>query len=430
MTAGQTRSRPSGAAAAAAAGWRATKLAMTRPGPAWWLLLLVLGILARRRLSRRRPPRLAGLLLFGLRVRLQLGQLLLQRLPSGHQRLDPRDPALPSPSPARPPPRREVRSKKPSLQYSASICLPRASAAAISSSTLSRSTGSFDRRLRRRFCSSQLPRLAGSRRPPSLAAGARAGPSAPRCRRPGGRRRSFRRTRRSCRGNRAGPAASAPRSAWPARRRTSDRATRTPPCPGSRAAPATSASMASMSRWLVGSSSTSTLGRSAAQQGEDQPRRFAARQRADALVHVVAREQHPPQGVAHEGGGLAGIGGPQRLQRGVVRDRSASPGGPGGSSRPGPRGPSGSAGVGPQPVDHDLQQGRLAQAVGPDDGHPLASPHHQRHVGQHLLGAVGLADARRSPAPPCRWGGRARSAAPACAGCWGSAPPPRCARSA
>ncbi len=49
--------------------------------------------------------------------------------------------------------------------------------------------------------------------------------------------------------------------------------------------------------------------------------------------------------------------------------------------------------VGLDPVEHDLQQGRLADAVGADHRQPVAAHHAQRDVVQHLVVAVGLGNA-------------------------------------
>ena len=209
--------------------------------------------------------------------------------------------------------------------------------------------GSCARRLRRRFCSSQEPaRRGGGVAPPSLALAfwrCALAPSARRRRRRGGRRRSARGTRRRCRGSRAGPSASARGCAWPARRRTSDRGTRTAPCPCTACSASTSAWMASRSRWLVGSSSTSTFGFSTASSAKIRRAASPPDSVPTFLLDVLAREQHPPQLPAHEGGGSRPGTPPRACRAAWRRGRSAPRGGPAGSSRRAPRGPSAPARV-------------------------------------------------------------------------------------
>ena len=55
------------------------------------------------------------------------------------------------------------------------------------------------------------------------------------------------------------------------------------------------ASRAGMSRWFVGSSSSSRFDGWMPEQGQLEPRPLAARQRADLLERVVAAEQEPGQ---------------------------------------------------------------------------------------------------------------------------------------
>jgi len=56
--------------------------------------------------------------------------------------------------------------------------------------------------------------------------------------------------------------------------------------------------------WLVGSSSTSTLGRSTMMRQKTSRAASAAGERADALLHVLTGEEHAAELTAHVGGAL------------------------------------------------------------------------------------------------------------------------------
>ena len=125
---------------------------------------------------------------------------------------------------------------------------------------------------------------------------------------------------------------------------------------------------------------------------EDQPRGFAAGERAHLLVHVVAREEDATelrhgsrsvlrrQGVGDDSSGVA-AGIEQELAmvlRKVADVRLVAP--------------VDLAGVRRDVLGRNLEQRRLAEAVRTDDRDALAAADEQRDVAEHQLRAVGFSD--------------------------------------
>ena len=150
--------------------------------------------------------------------------------------------------------------------------------------------------------------------------------------------------------------------------------------------------MPSRSRWFVGSSSSSTLGVLDAEASEDEARRLAAREVRDFLGDLVLLEEHLRQLAPHETDRLAGAELPQPVLQGVLRAaqellvilREVA--------GVGLVAPGHLALVGVDVASDDLQQGRLPDAVRPDDRETVVAHHPQRHALQHLVAVVGLGD--------------------------------------
>ena len=153
--------------------------------------------------------------------------------------------------------------------------------------------------------------------------------------------------------------------------------------------------MVSRSRWLVGSSRTSTFGFATESSAKMRRAHSPPDSRRTFLPGLLAREQHAPELAAHEGRALArarllenrerrGLAVGQHLAV-VLREVAGAH----------LVAPAHATGVGGQALHGDLEQRRLAEAVGADDADPLAAPDGQRHVRQHVVVAVRLADARQ-----------------------------------
>ena len=122
-----------------------------------------------------------------------------------------------------------------------------------------------------------------------------------------------------------------------------------------------SASRAGMSRWFVGSSSSSRLRGRDAEQGQLEPRALAAGQLGDGLAHVLAAEQEAGE-VGARGAVVHGGDRQERVEHRGAADgprRGAAPGRPAARSRPTRTKPSS---AGSSPGDRAQQRG-LAGAV-------------------------------------------------------------------
>ncbi len=124
-----------------------------------------------------------------------------------------------------------------------------------------------------------------------------------------------------------------------------------------------------------------------AQPCEDQPGSLASRERTQLLPRVVAGEQHPPQLAPDEPDGLAGtessepvLGGPvgiAQLLAVVLREVTGL----------GLVAPLCLAGVGCEVSHQDLEEGRLPNAIGPDDGQPVTPAHIEIYAVQYFPAA-------------------------------------------
>ena len=169
------------------------------------------------------------------------------------------------------------------------------------------------------------------------------------------------------------------------------------------------ASRAGMSRWFVGSSSSSRFDGWMPEQRELEPRALAARQRADLLERVVAAEQEPGQvGARLTGRHRDRV--EQRIEHGRARDRRAAELGEvaeldGIAER--------QRAIERRQVAGDRPQERgLAGAVRPDDADPIAALRGQeRHAGHDLRLGRGFAVRPRRHLDP----GGSRSPGPRCA---------------
>ncbi len=126
---------------------------------------------------------------------------------------------------------------------------------------------------------------------------------------------------------------------------------------------------------------------------EDEPRGLAARQRRDLLVRVLPGEEHTGQAAEAEADGLRRAEIPQPVEHRGTASREELPVVLGEVALMGLVAPLALTDIGFELAHHDLEQGGLADAVGPDDGQAIPAVDLHGHVHEHVLVTVGFAQA-------------------------------------
>ena len=126
--------------------------------------------------------------------------------------------------------------------------------------------------------------------------------------------------------------------------------------------------------------------------GKKEPRRLPAGKTRNLFLHLVARKQHLAETASHRANGFAGAGGAEPTFDGGVDAGEGLSVILGKITRPDLVSPLRLARICGQLADRDLEQGRLADAVGSDDGQAVSPANVEADVGQYLVFTEGLAE--------------------------------------